>query len=118
MKPIGRFVVRGEQGQNAGDPLISDGLIIGSRIKGSDGLLKPGTVYEIVEVNNGLRIRPIGLSCIKNYPRPQEGIDLCWQNSLDELLAAAGTKILLTEAELLPAEPEKLPGDPNPGDLS
>ena len=101
VRPVGRIVIRGEEGQPAD---LQDGLIVGACFTGGQDVLKPGMVFEIVEVNRGLRLRPVGQSCIRNFPRPEEGIELCWQHPLDLVLEHAGAKVCLTDAELAPPD--------------
>lgn len=92
---------------------LDDGLILGSLTKQGRPFFKPGHVYEIVETMGELSVRECGPSWVKpsglsgRMAKDDFGNEfeirnnVCWNSSVEHLMASGGKELFLTEEELL-----------------
>lgn len=94
-----RFVVRDDGTPNSMSFIKerNDGLFIGCRFK--DSSLKPGYVYEIIDILGVLTIVELGPSHIKPTMKDNH-LPTSWANGISHNLDVAGKHLFLTEQEM------------------
>ena len=96
-KSVARLVTR-LQGED-------DGLILGALLDGGQGVLKPNTIYEIVQcsLTGNLVLCEVGKSVVGTGEKPfrENIIGVDWAMNIEAILAYGKQRIFLTEEEIL-----------------
>lgn len=75
-------------------------LILGAMTKSQNGLLKPGMIYEIVDVLGELVLKEIGPAAIKAGGESLRAVGASWSNEFGHIPTLTGGRYLLTQNEL------------------
>jgi hypothetical protein len=105
MQTLARFVIRPASDK----PAAKGDLLIGALFKYQDhSVLAPGVIYEIINIDGTLIIKPVGPAAI-GHSAKDGPLRVCWGNEFSYIVTTSGGQYLLSREEAMnmlnPKEP-------------